>query len=375
MNESKNARYHRLKRRVSVLSSAATAALLFGLLWSGGSRVLADLAGSGVRPEPIVVAAYVLVLAAASELVLLPLAFYGSWVLDRRYELSVSSVRVWFLDHLKAFSITTVMCLLAAEAVYALIRWDARSWWLPAALLATAAAALMTHLAPVLLLPVFYRFTPLRREALAQRLLALSRTAGVRLLGVYEWGLGERTRRANAALVGAGRTRRILLSDTLLAGYNDDEIEVILAHELAHHVHGDLGRALALEAVLLTAACATAAWALQTWWAPLGLSGPSDVAGLPLLLLAAGAVAVVSTPFVNAFSRRRERRADAFALSLTGRPDAFVSAMRRLAAQNLAEDSPSRTVVSLFHSHPPLHERIAAAGGHHLPDLNAGKAR
>jgi STE24 endopeptidase len=185
----------------------------------------------------------------------------------------------------------------------------------------------------------------------------------VPVLGVYEWGLGARTRRANAALVGSGATRRILISDTLLADYSEDEIEVILAHEMAHHVYKDITHGLVFEICLLFCGFYAAAVALRTFWQPLGLSSPSDVGGLPLLLIAGGAVLLAGRPFAHALSRRSERRADRFALNLTRQQTAFVSAMRRLALQNLVEESPSRAAVVLFHTHPPVEERIGAASG------------
>jgi STE24 endopeptidase len=183
---------------------------------------------------------------------------------------------------------------------------------------------------------------------------------------VYEWGLGEKTRRANAALVGAGATRRILLSDTLLAGYTDDEIEVVLAHEMGHHLHRDVLKGLAAESVALLACFFAAAVALRASWKPLGLTSASDVAGLPVILLTGGAVSLLTTPLLNALSRHNERRADRFALDLTARPDAFIGAMRRMAAQNLAEEHPSRAAFWFFHTHPRVDERIERARG--IPD-------
>ena len=177
---------------------------------------------------------------------------------------------------------------------------------------------MLTRLAPVLLLPLFYKFKPLDRPELTARLVDLSARAGIPVLGVYEWGLGAKTRRANAALTGSGRTRRILLSDTLLSEYTDEEIEVILAHEMAHHVHHDIRNALVVEFVLLLAACYAASVVLDASWAPLGLTGPSDPASMPLLLLAAGAVMLGATPLLNAFSRANERRADRYAVQVTG---------------------------------------------------------
>jgi STE24 endopeptidase len=224
-----------------------------------------------------------------------------------------------------------------------------------------AALGSLTKMTPLVVLPLFYKFTPLDRESLRARLVALSARAGVPVLGVYEWGLGEKTRRANAALVGTGATRRIIISDTLLAQFSDDEIEVVLAHELAHHVHRDILKSLAVEFGLLLAAFYVASRALALGWRSAGLVSPADVAGLPLLLIAGGATMLVATPFVNALSRLFERRADRYALELTRQPGAFISAMRRLAAQNLAEEHPSSLTLWLFHSHPPIEQRIAVA--------------
>lgn len=361
MNEDKSARYHRLKRRASVLSIVLTAGLLAGLLLSGASVALRTAAVTVVAAPAAQVALFVFLFAVFQELVGFPLAFYRSFVLDRQYGLSVEPLSVWLRDHLKALLVGGVLALGAVEIIYATLRWWPRWWWIASAAAFVAATVLLAKLAPLMLLPIFYRFKPLDRDSLRARLIALSARAGVPVLGAYEWGLGEKTRRANAALVGTGRTRRILLSDTLLAQYSDDEIEVILAHELGHHVHRDILKALVLDVALLLVGFYVAAAALGAWWRPLGLTSPADVAGLPLLLLVGGGASLAAAPVVNAISRFNERRADDYALSMTRQPSAFVSAMRRLAAQNLAEERPSRTSIWFFHTHPPIAERIEAA--------------
>ena len=312
------------------------------------------------RPS-LPVAAGVLLLAGLHALVTLPLAFYSSFVLEHRYQLSSEPASAWLRDHAKALAIGSILAVPAGQIIYGLMAWSPDWWWLASAIAGTALTALLAKLTPVVLLPLFYKFTPLDRPELSARLTELSMRAGVPALGVFEWGLGAKTRRANAALVGSGRTRRILLSDTLLKEYSEDEIEVILAHELAHHAHRDIAKGIALEFGLLLAALGAASAALNAFWTPLGLQGSADPAGLPLLVLAAGAVMMAATPVVNAFSRFNERRADDFAIALTRRRHAFVSAMRRLGAQNLVEESPSRTTVWLFHTHPPIEERIAQA--------------
>ena len=154
----------------------------------------------------------------------------------------------------------------------------------------------------------------------------------------------------------------MLLTDALLADYSDDEIEVVLAHELGHHAHRDIWKTITHEAVAATLACGAAHGAL-VWAGPsMGVEGGSDVAGLPLFVLAAGSVVMLLAPVTNLMSRsHEERRADQYALEVTGNLEALASALRRLAAQRLAEERPSRLVEWLFYSHPPLSDRLAAA--------------
>ncbi|HEX6465412.1 MAG TPA: M48 family metallopeptidase [Vicinamibacterales bacterium] len=360
MNEDRAARYHRLRRRLAVLSTALGAGGLIAFLVSGWSVRLAAWS-SGVAGAAVAIAIFTAVVVMGWELISLPLAFVRSFLLDRKYGLSSETVGTWAFDHAKALVIGSFLTIVAAIAVYSSMALWPRAWWVVATGLFAVAAMVFSRIAPVVLMPVFYRFTPLERESLRDRLLAMSQRAGIPVLGVFEWGLGQKTTRANAALVGMGRTRRILVSDTLLKDYSDDEVEVILAHELAHHVHHDLWTGLGVETAIAGASLAASDAALRWFGASFGIAHPSDVAGLPLLVLAGGTMSLLLTPLANAWSRRNERRADRFALDLTGRPAPFISAMRRLGAQNLAEQRPSRPAFWFFHTHPTIEERIAAA--------------
>jgi STE24 endopeptidase len=362
LNTDKAVRYHRLRRRTAVAGTVVSAAALLSLLVTGSSALLRDAVAVNDSPAAGI-AAYVVVLGLLLQAAALPLAYYSSVVIDRRYGLSTESTAQWLRDYVKGALVSIVMWIGAAEGLYLTVRQWPQAWWIAAAVGFGAAALLVAQIAPIVLLPLFYRFTPLARPELQERLRALSRRAGLPVLGVYEWGLGSKTRRANAALVGVGATRRILLSDTLLEDYSDDEVEVILAHELGHHAHRDVLKTVTAQACVLVVSfgAAAAVMNLALTVSRLQLTGASDVAGLPLIVLVGAGVALALTPLMHALSRLHERRADAFALRLTGRPAAFVSAMRRLGAQNLAEPHPSRTALWLFHSHPPIAERIATA--------------
>ena len=340
-------------------STLAGVAWLAGLQLTGASAVLASWAlGFGMLPGTLI---FIVALALGCEIASLPFVFYRAFLLERKYGLSSEPLSTWLRDHVKALGLGLLIAIVAGFAVLTAIRLAGDSWWMLSAGLFFVVAVLLSRVAPVALMPLFYQFRPLERDALRERLLTLSKRAGIPVLGVFEWGLGEKTTRANAALVGAGSTRRILLSDTMLKDYSDDEIEVILAHELAHHVHHDIWTALALETLCVAAALSGAHAAAAILSPRFGLVGPADLAALPLLVLAAGAVSLLLAPLSNAWSRRNEHRADRFALTLTRRSDAFVSAMRRLGAQNLAEERPSTLVLWFFHTHPTLDDRIARA--------------
>jgi len=360
-NEDKATRYHRLQRRASVLATLAGALLLVVLIVTGASAALRSAVTTKIDFLPLSVTAYVVAVFFCYELVQLPFAYYQGVVLEQRYGLSTERPGHWWMNQGKAAALGVLLATLGALIVIPLIRWSPDWWWVTATGVLIIGILLLAQLAPVLLMPMFYEFKPLDRPDLVRRLVAMVERTGARVLGVFEWRLGDRTRKANAALAGIGRTRRILVSDTLLAEHSDEEIEVILAHELAHHVHRDIWVGIALETVLIALGLLAADRALASFASSFGLTGKGDVAALPVLLLAVGAVAILFLPIANSVSRAHERRADRYALGLTGNARAFISAMKRLAAQNLAEERPSRLVEVLLHSHPSTQARIEAA--------------
>jgi STE24 endopeptidase len=368
VNEDKSSRYHRLRRRADLAGTVAAGLLLLIMVVTGASlrlRELFEVVTSFVLP-PVLQDAVLVVLVAFTVLVLLqliefPFSWYLGFALEHRYGLSTQSGAHWLADQVKSAVVGTALMIAGTSIVFFNIRWWPEGWWLVSALLFAAAMVGLARLAPVLLLPIFYKFRPLDRPPLVERLMALAAHARTDVVGVFEWVLSGHTRKANAALTGLGQTRRILLSDTLLAEYSDDEIEVVLAHELAHHVHRDLWRGIAVQAMVLLGGFFVAHLVLGGAAEPLGYRSVSDPAALPLLMLTGGSWSFVVLPALNALSRAQERAADRYALETTRNPDAFVSAMKRLSQQNMAEEQPSRLVRLLFYSHPPIRERIDAA--------------
>ncbi len=349
-------------------AAAWTAGLLACLLVTGAGRSsfrAATAAGEALGAAPwlepgLSVALFAFGLALLHEVGLVPFAFYAGHLLETRYGLSRRPAASWLASHLKAAGLGVALTVLAALMLRgAAVAWPA-GWWFLAWAASAVAAVAGAWLAPVLVLPLFYRLSP-ETGPVAGRLSALAAAAGVPVLGVFTWQSGGRTVRANAALAGLGRTRRILVSDTLLTDYSPGEIDVVLAHELAHHVRHDLWRILAWDVVVAGAGFWAAGRLHQALAAPLGLQGPADPIGLPLVALVVLAVSAAALPLSLALSRAHERRADDFALDLTGDPAAFAGAITRTAARNLAEDEPSLLTRLLFSTHPPVRERLERA--------------
>jgi STE24 endopeptidase len=245
--------------------------------------------------------------------------------------------------------------------LYFLLRRAGEWWWVGAGLFFLLFGVAMSALFPVLILPLFYKLQPLENDSLRQKLTALAQQVGAKVLGVYRMGMSEKTKKANAAFAGLGSTKRIILGDTLLDKFAEDEIEVVMAHEMAHYKHGDITKMIAWGTATTFVGLKVADLGLRWGMAQFGYREVWDIAAFPLLALCLFVFGLVVMPLNNAFSRSREWKADAAALELTSNRDAFIRAMRKLGDQNLADLSPHPLIEFLLHDHPSLARRIAWA--------------
>jgi STE24 endopeptidase len=300
------------------------------------------------------------VVAGGMELLTLPLDFWSSFVLEHRYQLSNQTLFAWIKKQLLSWELAALIGSPLIFGLYALLRWT-ELWWLWASLGWLGVTLVLGRVAPVLIMPLFYKITPLNDPLLQERLERLVEGTGLNLTGVYRLHLSAETRKANAALAGLGRSRRVLLGDTLLEQFTPEEIEVVFAHEVGHHVHRHLPKMVVLSVVLFTAGFWLVDLALRHMAEPLGYRGIDDPAALPLVLVVLTCFGLLLGPAQNALSRHFERQCDAYALRRTGLHSAYRSAFAKLSRINKADPNPHRVVVWLFYSHPPINERIAMA--------------
>lgn len=297
-------------------------------------------------------------------LVSLPLSFYAGYLLEHQFGLSTLTVGRWAKRYLGRLGLSVALGLVMIVGLYWLI-WTTGPWWW---LLAAAGVLLVTlvlgRILPIVILPLFYKIEPLEAPELTERIRRLAEGTGLSVEGVYRMALSTETLKANAMLAGLGRSRRVLLGDTLIEGFSNDEIEVVLAHEIGHHVFRHVRKMIVLGIIYTLAGF----WIIDRLLALGAAGGQPDywnlsVATLPLLSLVLLVFGMVLEPLQNLISRHHERQSDRYALDKTGLRGAFVSAFQKLARMNKDDPCPPRLEVILFHSHPPIGERLAMAQG------------
>ncbi|MBS1850386.1 MAG: M48 family metallopeptidase [Acidobacteria bacterium] len=354
--------YNRVRRWLGIADFAIGVFLLLLLLFTGLSGSLRDIAyHSTGQSYSLAVALYVTMILLLGKVLGLAFEYYG-FRLEHQYHLSNQKLGAWLWDETKGFLLGLVLAIAGAEVLYFILRQFPQHWWLLAWMAFLAFFVLMAQIAPVVLFPIFYKFEPLQDEDLKARLVRLSEKAGTKVRGVYKWNLSEKSKKANAALTGLGATRRIILADTLLDHYSPEEIEAVLAHELGHHVHRHILKSIAVQAATTLFGFWAANYVLHYAMDRLHMfESLADFANLPLLVLVSTVLSFLLMPALNAYSRFNERQADRYAFRSIPSLVPFVSAMNKLAEQNLAERTPSRFVEWFFHSHPSISRRLAAA--------------
>jgi STE24 endopeptidase len=355
-------RYNRIHRWLGVADFVLGFGLLILVLLTGWTGTLRDIAYRGAfQNYAFALFLYVLILMVIGKLLGAGLDYYG-FRLEHRFQLSNQNITSWLWDQAKGFLVGLVLGGAAAELIYFILRQYPLHWWLLGWAVFLGLFVLLAQLAPIVLFPIFYKFEPLDNDDLKLRLVRLGERAGTRVRGVYKWNLSEKSKKANAALTGLGSTRRIILADTLLEKFSPDEIEAVLAHELGHHRHRHILKSIGVQAATTLVGFWAANWILHYAVDRLHMFlTMSDFATLPLLVLVSTVLSFLLLPALNAYSRYNERQADRYAFESIASVDPFISSMNKLAEQNLAERSPSKWVEWLFHSHPAISRRVAAA--------------
>jgi len=355
--------YNRTKLLIGITTSSLSLLYIVIVVASGLSRI-AEAWTQHASPNRIVeLLLFACMLGLGQFLLTSPFGFFSGYILEQRYGLSNQTIRGWAWEQLKGLLVGLPLACGALLLLYTCLERFGILWWLPVGTVLALFSVLMARLAPVLLFPLFYTFTPLAEGPLRERISRLCQSAGVDFRGIYTFNLSKNTKKANAGFAGIGRSRRIILGDTLVHDFTDEEIETVFAHELGHSVHHHLvtGMAVGVASTFLGLFIASR---LYDWSLGIaGFTGLTQLAALPLLAIWLSLFGLVVGPLMNILSRRNEREADRYAVAASGNPAAFVSALRKLAFMNLADPEPHPLVEFLFYSHPSITRRIREVKG------------
>ena len=354
-------KYSQIKNVLFGIELVLTLLFLYIMATQGPSVWIRNFVEITSRNPWVQTAVYFLVFGAVYAAVTFTLDMYQGYSLEKKFSLSTQTFGGWLLDYSKKLLVGGTIFFILIEALYLFLRNFAATWWIWTAIFWIIFTIVLSRVAPVVILPLFFKVKPLSDDDLRTRLMSLAEKCGSKVNGVFEIDLSKKTVKANAALAGLGKTRRVLLGDTMLKEYTHDEIEAVLAHELGHHKKGHIMKLLVFGAAANFIGFYIASLVFNALSWHLNLRGVSDLAGFPFLLLIFFFFALIMMPIQNGLSRVFEREADRFAFEITQNPDAFISMMGKLGDQNLADREPNRFIEIFLYDHPPIGKRLKAA--------------
>ncbi|MBI3316250.1 MAG: M48 family metalloprotease, partial [Candidatus Omnitrophica bacterium] len=332
--------YQKIKYRVFALDLFLGLAFPALIQFSGLSHGWSAFAVSISEKKWLQVLAYQTLFFHAIFLLSLPLGYYSSFVLEHRFRLSRHTLSSWVGDKFKGYLLSLAFYLAVLECFYGLIHFYLRAWWILAGLGWFLVTVAIARIFPVWVIPLFYRTQPLKDAVLEKSMGILCEKCGLRGVRAYEIALSMKTKKANAALVGIGKSRRILLGDTLLRSFSTPEIETVVAHEIGHHVRRHILKSLGLNFMFSLGGF----WLLFFFSGSVvgffGGQGLEDLSIFPALLFLAACGGILLLPWQNAISRHYENEADRFALTLYPSLETFSSLLEKLGRQNLSDPDP-----------------------------------
>lgn len=360
MDDNKVKQYTRIKYTIAIADILVSLAIVLLFQFSGAAVLLREWLSSTISNAPALIFFFMLASFAIYSLITFPLSVYSSYIVEHDFGLSKERFGSWFNDLLKASALSFVMLVILVEVFYMFQRLSPSGWWWMSACFWIFVSVVIARIFPVVIIPIFFKYKPVQDEELKKRVMDLSGKMGLSVLDVFEIDFSKKSTKANACLVGIGKSKRVIFTDTLLAKYSPDEVEAVLAHEFAHHKLKHL-----LKLVLLSAGATILMFYLFFKIGPVtfdhfGLK-LDDIAGLPIWIFFSMVFQMLLLPLQNYLTRNMERNADAMALKFTGNSAAFVSMLEKLGEQNMSERKPTKLAKIFFYDHPPLDERVAMA--------------
>ncbi|MFC2102940.1 M48 family metallopeptidase [Bacteroidota bacterium] len=353
-------RYNNIKLGIGITKTVISFVLILLFVWLGYSLKLENYVSGWFQNNYLIFLSFAFVTGLIGSILFFPVNYYTGFHLEHKYNLSNQTFGKWIWENFKSTLVSIVIGVPVLMLFYFTLNQFGSLWWLPFAIILFFVSVVLSQIFPVLILPIFYKLTPLDNEELKTRIETLSRRAAIKVENLYKFDMSKNTKKANAAFTGLGKTKRIILGDTLIDNYSNEEIETVIAHELGHFKKKHIIKNIIIGTVtsFLTLYLISVLYESSLSW--FGFTFITQIAALPLLGLWSMLIGLVQSPFGNVLSRKFEYEADEYAVNETKNPAAFINTLEKLTDQNLGDKDPHPFVEWFFYSHPSIKNRIAA---------------
>jgi len=353
-------RYNNIKLAVGISEGIASFVLILLFVWLGYSKELENYLSEYFSNQYLLFLVFLFIVGLIGSILSFPISFYTGYYLEHKYNLSNQTLWKWILEGIKGLLVSLVIGVPILLLFYFTLNQFSDLWWLPFATLMFFISVVLSQIFPILIFPIFYKITPIENENLKERINKLARNARLKVENVYRFDMSKNTKKANAAFTGLGKTKRIILGDTLLDNYSEDEIETVIAHELGHFKKKHIQKNILIGTVssFLTLYLIAILYQNSLNW--FGFNSITEIPALPLLALWSMLIGLIQSPLGNILSRKFEFEADEYAINETKKPLAFIKTLEKLTDQNLGDKEPHPFVEWFFYSHPSIKNRISA---------------
>ncbi len=352
-------KYNNIKLAVGISKSILTFVLILLFVVLGYSSRLENYLHNFTDSQYLTLLLFVFIVGLIFSIIFFPVNFYSDFYLEHKFNLSNQTFFAWIWENTKASLIGGAIGIPLLLLFYFVLISYQEMWWLPFAILLFFVSVILAKIVPVIILPLFYKVSPIEDDDLKNRIYKLSENVNLKIENIFQFNMSKNTKKANAAFTGLGKTKKILLGDTLTKEFSNDEIETVIAHELGHYKYKHIIKNLVIGTIssFVTLYLISELYSNSIGW--FGFSQITQIAALPILSLWGMIIGLIQTPLVNILSRKYEYQADDYAIRTTQKREVFVNTLEKLTEQNLGDKEPHPFVEWFFYSHPSIKRRIA----------------
>lgn len=353
-------KYNNIKLAIGIGEGIVSFILLLLFVYLGYSLELENFLLNYFSNPYLLFISFLFMIGIVGSVISFPISYYSGFYLEHKYNLSNQTFLKWIWENIKGLLVSLVIGVPILLIFYFMLNYFGNYWWLPFAIIMFFVSVVLSQIFPILIFPIFYKITPIENESLKDRITKLANSANLKVENVYKFNMSKNTKKANAAFTGLGKTKRIILGDTLLDNYSDDEIETVIAHELGHFKKKHIIKNIIIGTASSFLTLYVIALLYQSSFSWFGFDSITQVAALPLLTIWSMLIGIIQTPLGNILSRKFEYEADEYAVIETKKPLAFKNTLEKLTVQNLGDKEPHPFVEWFFYSHPSIKNRIDA---------------